>query len=159
MTINHPPKPDTAFWVYAHPRQKSLPSDIREEQAKLAAAELLVFQFPLWWYGPPAILKGWLDRVLTEGFAFGDLDPTLGVPRRFGVGGRVGRRALVVVTAGEDEGSLGTRGISGDLETLEGLLAERIRGLGSEQVDRFRRSESLDDVKSSFPTDIGRKPR
>ncbi|KHO25051.1 NAD(P)H-dependent oxidoreductase [Mycolicibacterium setense] len=95
-----------------------LPADVREEQAKLAAAELLVVQFPLWWYGPPAILKGWFDRVLTNGFAYGDLDPDLGVPRRYGDGGLIGRRALIVVTAGEDARSIGPRGISGDLESL-----------------------------------------
>src|SRR5690625_1489579 len=98
--------------------QEQLPADIREEQAKLARAELLVVQFPLWWYGPPAILKGWFDRVLTGGFAHGDLDPELGVPRRYGDGGLAGRRALVVVTAGEDARSIGPRGISGDLESL-----------------------------------------
>jgi len=94
------------------------PADVRAEQAKLAAAELLVVQFPLWWYGPPAILKGWFDRVLTSGFAYGDLDPELGVPRRYGDGGLVGRTALVVVTAGEDARSIGRRGVSGDLESL-----------------------------------------
>src|SRR5690349_18463541 len=178
MTIAHPPKPDTALWVYAHPRRDSLNdrllqagtkalsqryevavsdlyaqgfdpvlsdrdlgdlsdrpgnlaelvgevyagggllADVREEQARLAAAELLVVQFPLWWYGPPAILKGWFDRVLTSGFAYGDNDPELGVPRRYGDGGLSGRKALVVVTAGEDERSIGPRGISGDLESL-----------------------------------------
>ncbi len=94
------------------------PADVLEEQAKLAAAELLVLQFPLWWYGPPAILKGWFDRVLTAGYAYGDTDPELGIPRRYGDGGLSGRRALVVVTAGEDERSIGPRGISGDLESL-----------------------------------------
>jgi NAD(P)H dehydrogenase (quinone) len=101
----------------AHARGQS-PADVREEQAKLAAAELLVVQFPLWWYGPPAILKGWFDRVLTSGFAYGDLDPELGVPRRYGDGGLIGRKALIVVTAGEDERSIGPRGISGDLDSL-----------------------------------------
>lgn len=95
-----------------------LPPEVQAEQAKLAAAELLILQFPLWWYGPPAILKGWFDRVLTDRFAYGDLDPELGVPRRYGDGGLTGRRALVVVTAGEDERSIGPRGISGDLESL-----------------------------------------
>lgn len=95
-----------------------LPDDVRAEQAKLAAAELLVIQFPLWWYGPPAILKGWLDRVLTAGFAYGDMDPELGVPRRYGDGGLTGRKALVVVTAGEDERTIGPRGISGDIDAL-----------------------------------------
>ncbi|WP_404321073.1 NAD(P)H-dependent oxidoreductase [Arthrobacter luteolus] len=95
-----------------------LPADVQAEQAKLAAAELLVLQFPLWWYGPPAILKGWFDRVLTDQFAYGDLDPELGVPRRYGDGGLAGRRALVIVTAGEDERSIGPRGIGGDLDSL-----------------------------------------
>ncbi len=94
------------------------PADVSAEQAKLAAAELLVIQFPLWWYGPPAILKGWFDRVLTSEFAYGDADPERGVPRRYGDGGLSGRKALVVVTAGEDARSVGPRGISGDLESL-----------------------------------------
>lgn len=95
-----------------------LAPDVRIEQEKLAAAELLVIQFPLWWYGTPAILKGWVDRVLTSGFAYGDVDPELGIPRRYGDGGLVGRKALIIVTAGEDERSIGSRGVSGDLESL-----------------------------------------
>ncbi|PRY15939.1 NAD(P)H-dependent oxidoreductase [Kineococcus rhizosphaerae] len=100
--------------AHAHDR---LPADVVREQEALARAELLVLQFPLWWYGPPAILKGWFDRVLTAGFAFGDVDDR-GVPRRYGDGGLSGRRALVVVTAGEDAASIGPRGVSGDLESL-----------------------------------------
>ena len=33
-------------------------------------AEVLVFVYPTWWSGPPAILKGWLKRVLVPGVAF-----------------------------------------------------------------------------------------
>ncbi|WOF23396.1 NAD(P)H-dependent oxidoreductase [Microbacterium betulae] len=106
---------DLAGEAYA---RGELAPEVREEQSKLAAAELLVLQFPLWWYGVPAILKGWFDRVLTAGFAYGDLDPELGVPRRYGDGGLFGRRALVVVTAGEDDRSIGRRGISGDIDSL-----------------------------------------
>lgn len=95
-----------------------LPADVVEEQRKVAAAELLVFQFPLWWYGVPAILKGWFDRVLTNGFAYGPVDPESGMPLRYGAGPLAGRRALVIVTAGEDEGSIGPRGISGDIDSL-----------------------------------------
>jgi NAD(P)H dehydrogenase (quinone) len=95
------------------------PADVRAEQEKLAAAELVVLQFPLWWYGPPAILKGWLDRVFTNGFAYDtELDPELHLPRRYGDGGLTGRKALIIVTAGDDERTLGPRGLSGDLDSL-----------------------------------------
>lgn len=102
----------------AYTQGRSAP-DVAGEQAKLADAELLILQFPLWWYGPPAILKGWLDRVLTDSFAYdNELDPVHGVPRRYGDGGLTARRALVVVTAGEDERTIGPRGVSGDLDSL-----------------------------------------
>lgn len=38
--------------------------------ARLIAAEGLILVFPQWWFGPPAILKGWFDRVLAPGIAF-----------------------------------------------------------------------------------------
>ena len=95
-----------------------VPADVVEEQRKLATADLLVLQFPLWWYGPPAILKGWFDRVLTNGFAYGPTDPETGLPLRYGEGLLAGRRALVIVTAGEDDRSIGSRGISGDIDSL-----------------------------------------
>ncbi|TLW90684.1 NAD(P)H-dependent oxidoreductase [Saccharomonospora piscinae] len=92
--------------------------EVRREQERLAAAELLVLQFPLWWYGPPAMLKGWLDRVLQTGFAQGEFDETTGLPRRYGDGLLLGRKALIIVTAGDDQRTLGPRGVSGDLESL-----------------------------------------
>ncbi len=95
-----------------------VPDDVRVEQRKLEAAELLVFQFPLWWYGAPAILKGWFDRVFTNGFAYGGVDAETGLPLRYGEGGLKGKRALIIVTAGEDARSIGTRGISGDIDAL-----------------------------------------
>ena len=33
-------------------------------------ADTLIFVYPTWWYGLPAVLKGWLDRVLVPGVAF-----------------------------------------------------------------------------------------
>ncbi|PRX51020.1 NAD(P)H dehydrogenase (quinone) [Prauserella shujinwangii] len=97
-------------------RSGTLSPDIRAEQEKLTWADTVVLQFPLWWLGPPAILKGWVDRVFVNGFAFGVTDPVTGRTRRYGDGGLAGRRALVVVTIGAREASFGPRGIHGDLD-------------------------------------------
>ncbi|QPG06819.1 NAD(P)H-dependent oxidoreductase [Salinimonas marina] len=44
---------------------------IADEQNKLLSSDLLIFQFPLWWWSFPSMLKGWVDRVLSSGFAYG----------------------------------------------------------------------------------------
>ena len=46
--------------------------DVAKEQALLMAHERIIFQFPLYWYSSPAILKEWQDKVLTYGFAYGE---------------------------------------------------------------------------------------
>uniref|UniRef100_A0A3B5MM45 Flavodoxin-like fold domain-containing protein n=1 Tax=Xiphophorus couchianus TaxID=32473 RepID=A0A3B5MM45_9TELE len=55
--------------------QGKLSDDITKEQAKLAEADLSLFQFPMYWFSVPGILKGWFDRVLTNGFAFSQEKP------------------------------------------------------------------------------------
>lgn len=47
-----------------------LREDIKTEIEKIIWADHLIFQFPLWWFSMPAILKGWFDRVLAKGFAY-----------------------------------------------------------------------------------------
>ncbi len=46
-------------------------ADIAAEQEKLLWADTVIFQFPLWWFSMPAIMKGWIDRVYAWGFAYG----------------------------------------------------------------------------------------
>ncbi|MEU4798830.1 NAD(P)H-dependent oxidoreductase [Streptomyces sp. NPDC023327] len=94
-----------------------LGDDIRREQEKIAWADAVVFQFPLWWFGPPAILKGWFDRVLVRGFGFG-LQGSDGRTRRYGDGGLAGKRALIVTSVGARESGFGPRGIHGQLEEV-----------------------------------------
>ena len=72
---------------------RSFAPDLAREQTRLLSADLLVLQFPLWWGAPPAILKGWLDRVLAYGIAYVD-------GRRFTSGPFKGRRAIMSVTTG-----------------------------------------------------------
>ena len=45
-------------------------SGVAEDAGLLMQAETLVLIFPTWWFGMPAILKGWIDRVFAPGIAF-----------------------------------------------------------------------------------------
>ncbi|MFD7239744.1 NAD(P)H-dependent oxidoreductase [Streptomyces syringium] len=87
-----------------------LSPDIAAEQEKVRWSDAVILQFPLWWFAAPAILKGWIDRVFTSGFAYG---PKVPPPYSEGVLG--GRRALLSVTAGARESSFSDRGIHGRL--------------------------------------------
>ncbi|MEW6758742.1 MAG: NAD(P)H-dependent oxidoreductase [Acidobacteriota bacterium] len=74
------------------------PEDIAREQAEVLWAEGLVFVYPIWWFSTPAILKGWIDRVFLNGFAF-EIGPE-------GAHGLLKhRKALVVTTTGAPEAS------------------------------------------------------
>ncbi len=49
----------------------NIPDDIRREQEFVKQADVLTFVYPVWWTGLPAILKGYIDRVFSFGFAYG----------------------------------------------------------------------------------------
>ncbi|QIB42177.1 NAD(P)H-dependent oxidoreductase [Streptomyces aureoverticillatus] len=87
-----------------------LSADVAAEQEKVRWADAVVLQFPMWWFAPPAILKGWIDRVFTSGFGYGPK-----VPPPYSEGPLAGRRALLSVTAGARETSFSDRGIHGRL--------------------------------------------
>ncbi len=75
-----------------------MPADVLREQQQLRWAEGVIFIYPLWWCDRPAILKGWFDRVMTNGFAF-----------EYTAEGAKGlltqTKAMVLVTAGGDPAS------------------------------------------------------
>jgi Putative NADPH-quinone reductase (modulator of drug activity B) len=59
----------------AHQAATARPTpDIAEHQAALHWCDQLLLVFPLWWWSMPAILKGWVDRVLSTDFAYGTND-------------------------------------------------------------------------------------
>jgi len=51
-----------------------IPEEIRDEQRRIESADGLVFIFPVWWWSTPAMLKGWIDRVFTGGWAYDYVD-------------------------------------------------------------------------------------
>lgn len=81
------------------------PSDVAQQQEKVARADALAFISPLYFVGFPAILKGWIERVFTLGFAFG-LKPEAW---RGDVRGRIPllkhKKALIINTTIFDEAS------------------------------------------------------
>lgn len=71
-------------------------SGIEAHAAALRDAEMLVLVFPTWWFGLPAMLKGWVDRVFAPGVAFdhgADFGPI--APRLTGL-----RRVVAITTLG-----------------------------------------------------------
>ncbi|MFA5088307.1 MAG: NAD(P)H-dependent oxidoreductase [Candidatus Omnitrophota bacterium] len=47
-----------------------IPEDIKAEQGHISWAEEIIFIFPIWWTGLPAILKGYIDKVFSLNFAY-----------------------------------------------------------------------------------------
>jgi len=92
---------------HAH-RNASHADDVRAEQAKVTAADLVLFHFPVWWFGMPAILKGWVDRVFSRGFAYS-------VGRKYESDHFKGKRAMLCVTTGTASTLYEPDGIDGNL--------------------------------------------
>ncbi|XP_035995072.1 NAD(P)H dehydrogenase [quinone] 1-like isoform X4 [Fundulus heteroclitus] len=88
--------------------QGKLSADIMEEQSKLTEADLIIFQFPMYWFSVPAILKGWIDRVLTNGFAFSQ-------EKRYSQGIFKDKKAMLSFTTGSLESMFSPTGINGDM--------------------------------------------
>ncbi|MCM3628339.1 NAD(P)H-dependent oxidoreductase [Paenibacillus glycanilyticus] len=60
--------------ITIHELYKAYPDeniDVAKEQQLVEAHDRVIFQFPLFWYSPPALLKKWFDSVLQYGWAFG----------------------------------------------------------------------------------------
>jgi len=85
--------------------------DVQAEIDKLEWCDLLIFQFPIWWLGLPAILKGWVDRVLVLGHAYGG-------GRWFETGAYRGKRAMCSLTVGSRQHFYGDGGLYAPVEEI-----------------------------------------
>ena len=95
---------------------KTLPPDVAAELDKLVRADLIILSFPMFWFSVPALLKGWIDRVLISGVCYGG--------RRFyDQGGLRGKKMLAAFTLGGPEHMFGQNAIHGEmLSMLKPLL-------------------------------------
>jgi NAD(P)H dehydrogenase (quinone) len=89
----------------------TLAPDVTREIDRLEQTDLLILQFPLWWHGMPAILKGWMDRVFVSGGLYSS-------KMRYDAGYFRGKRALVSMTSGAPAQAFGPGARGGDPDTL-----------------------------------------
>jgi NAD(P)H dehydrogenase (quinone) len=106
---------------------QSLAADIRTELHQLLEADLLLLVFPLWWFGMPAILKGWIDRVFVSG-------PVYGRSAVFERGRLSGKRAIVAVTTGAPSQAFGPGSLNGEMVDILWPLLMGVLGFTGMQV-------------------------
>jgi len=112
-------------------KSQSIAADIQQELDKLLWADLLILNFPIFWFSAPAMLKGWIDRVLVSGVCYGG-------KRFYDQGGLAGKKALVTVTLGGREHMFGEGAIHGPLEDmLRPLLRGTLAYVGLEVLPPF----------------------
>lgn len=86
---------------------QTTPPDIDAETQRLLGSDLLVVHFPLWWFGPPAILKGWMDRVFVYGRMYRST-------MRYDTGICSNKKMIACVTTGASDENCSFNGREGD---------------------------------------------
>lgn len=108
-----------------------LAEDIIREMKKLDWADHIIFQFPLWWFSTPAILKGWFDRILIKGFAYD-------VGKVFEKGLLCGKTASLVVSTQSPEAAYQVEGVHGaTIDTFLHHIHHTMRFVGIEPGQPF----------------------
>ncbi|MBH1963441.1 MAG: NAD(P)H-dependent oxidoreductase [Comamonadaceae bacterium] len=105
----------------------SLAADIQAELNHLLEADLLVLMFPLWWFGMPAIMKGWIDRVFLSGVVYSR-------SAVFELGRLAGKKALVAVTTGAPSQAYGPESLNGEMNDILMPLQRGVLGFTGMQV-------------------------
>ncbi|MCX6137859.1 MAG: NAD(P)H-dependent oxidoreductase [Ignavibacteriales bacterium] len=100
-------------------KENGFSPEIETEIAKIEWCDLMIWQFPLWWFGLPAVLKGWVDRVFAMGRAYGG-------GKVYGTGVFREKRAMLSLTTGGPEQSYVKGGFNGD---MNGILRPIHRGM------------------------------
>lgn len=115
---NFDPRFTVADYNHYHGRAE-LDADILAEQQRLDQADVLVLVFPVYWWSMPAVMKGWIDRVFLNGWAFVD-DPNKGTTRLLG---RL--KGQVVAVGGSNQRTYERRGYLDALkkQILEGIFS------------------------------------
>ena len=82
-----------------------LPADVLAEQQRIDRADNLILVFPMYWWSVPGLLKGWIDRVFVNGWAY-DVTPDGGFEKKLG-----NLTVHLVVLAADDAASFQRHGV------------------------------------------------
>jgi len=123
---------------------------VAAEIARLERADFVLFQYPIWWFSMPAMLKGWIDRV----FAFG---PVYTGKMRYENGKFRGKRAMVSVTAGAPAPSYDYNGRSGELSLLLWPMHKSLVYVGFEVLPPHLSAGIQDGIKYDGAADEQRR--
>lgn len=142
--------------------------DLELEIAKMEWCDLMIWQFPLWWFGLPAVFKGWVDRVFAMGRVYGS-------DKFYETGALKGKRAMLSITTGGPIESYHKGGFAGELlEFLKPIHRGMLEFIGFEvlhpqvvygpahiseeqrKLELARYADRLKAVANENPLDVGR---
>lgn len=129
--------------------QGKTPADIQAEQEHITWADVITFIYPVWWTGLPAILKGYVDRVFSHGFAYA-----------YGANGieklLTGKKGLLLSTMGNSKENYEASGMFEAMKKTTGAgifdftgieVVEHAFYTSVPSVDNETRKQYLEDVK------------
>lgn len=105
--------------------------DVEEELAALAGTDVLVFIYPIWFGAPPAMLKGYIDRVLGAEFAFDAIEERMPHPLL------AGKRLISFTSSGSLKAWLDERGVLMSMRNLFDRYLAEIFALGETEHVHF----------------------
>ncbi|MBA3660960.1 MAG: NAD(P)H-dependent oxidoreductase [Gammaproteobacteria bacterium] len=124
---------DEAFFLMQQAafNEQRLSPDITKALEQVQWADHLIFQFPLWWFATPAILKGWFDRILVKGFAYD-------ANKIFDDGLLKGKKASIVTSTQSPATAYQTDGVHGaTLDTFLHPIHHTLRFVGMQISSPF----------------------
>lgn len=92
-------------------KQAAPPADVAAEHARIDRADTLVLVYPIYWWSFPALLKGWIDRIFSPGWAYEDNDDGKVVKKLQRL------RVHLVAVGGADEGTFTRHGYAPAMKT------------------------------------------
>lgn len=107
----------------------SLSQDIKDEVEKLKWADMIIFQFPVWWTAPPAIMMGWIDRVFLPGVVH-----NIAEGKMYDTGLLRGKKAMLSFTTGATKDVYSAQGPHGDLDEIFKFITHNILELTGLEV-------------------------